>query len=198
MGQESLLTADAVVQEHNYVSMGESQYLLSPTFEVSPSLSRVSTTSKSSDDMQNIKTADTWPGHTHPIVIIATWRNDRITRTQLQSLLTDIFIPDDIFQPGFLANVIFYGAREDELVLDPEASKLLEEWGTSNIEYIANDAFQVQLAQGPYMIHRGRLWQPWRIYDDHAETLMMSFMPFDLGQRKYDIRPSRPCNRYGS
>ena len=148
--------------------------------------------------MQIIKAADSWPGHTHPVTVIATCPNERITRAQLQSFHTDILLHDDIFQPGFLANVIFCGAEKSELVLDPEASKLLEEWGTSNIEYIASDAFHGQIAQGPYVIHRGRLYQPWRIYDDHAETLMMSFMPFDLSERRYDLHPSRSCILYGS
>ncbi|MCJ1248407.1 hypothetical protein MMC30_005624 [Trapelia coarctata] len=130
-----------------------------------------------------------WHESIVPAVAIIVSTGDRITEDLLKKFRIDRLDKDDIFQPEFLENIIFYGGRGDNIELDSDALNLLRSWKTVNISFVSGNTLSQQVAPGPYIIYNGQLWQPWRIYEDYAETLMLSFRPPDLNARKSKERP---------
>ncbi|KAL8691404.1 MAG: hypothetical protein Q9224_004184 [Gallowayella concinna] len=70
---------------------------------------------------------------------------------------------DDIFQPSFCCNIVYYGSEKDDLQIEPDALEELAAWQTKTETFVtANSA--VKVAPGPYVFAKEKTWQPWRIY----------------------------------
>jgi hypothetical protein len=83
---------------------------------------------------------------------------------------------DDVFQPEFCCNVVFYGPDVSNSKLQREARDELAAWNTESLTFVDGE-LSANVAPGPYVSTRGKTWQPWRVYRDFNATLMSGFKP---------------------
>lgn len=94
-----------------------------------------------------------------------------------KTLLRDFCInQDNVFRPEFLSHVVFYRYKEDNLIVYPEMVDKLKAWDTQSWVFMA-DKSGAQVPPGPYVLMKGRTWQPWQIYYDFCSTFMSKFKP---------------------
>ncbi|KAL1879269.1 hypothetical protein Daus18300_001848 [Diaporthe australafricana] len=97
-----------------------------------------------------------------------------VSKSTLQAFHTGVLDRDDVFQPEFYRNVVFYGSKKEDLNFEPDASDYLSAWNTESTYFVAGEA---DVAPGPYGVKGGRSWQPWRIYHDFNSVFMTTFKP---------------------
>jgi len=93
-----------------------------------------------------------------------------ISKSALREFRTNILNRDDVFQPKFCQNVVFYGANKTDIQIEPDAVDELAIWNTKKHIFIAGNP-AVKVAPGPYVFFKKRTWQPWRIYYDFKRML---------------------------
>ncbi len=111
-----------------------------------------------------------------PFVVFPVGDGDKITDSYLKAFRSRHLDADDIFQPIFLKNVIFYVSEETNVSLEPSAVSLLATWNTTKWHSVKSADEKNEIAPGPYISHQGRIWEPWRIYNDDTLS-MVSFKP---------------------
>ncbi|KAH6630486.1 amidase [Chaetomium sp. MPI-SDFR-AT-0129] len=99
-----------------------------------------------------------------------------ISATDLRDFRTNVLDKDDVFQPEFCRNFVFYAPGDNNSKLQPEAKDELVAWNTKTMTFVRGD-LSSKVAPGPYVSTRGRTWQPWRVYRDFNATLMCGFKP---------------------
>lgn len=99
-----------------------------------------------------------------------------ISKSALREFRANILDQDDVFQPEFYCNLVFYGSMKDELQIEPDALEELAAWNTKTWTYVTGNP-AAKVAPGPYVSARGKTWQPWRIYRDFNATFMCTFKP---------------------
>ncbi|KAI9154909.1 Scytalone dehydratase-like protein Arp1 [Paramyrothecium foliicola] len=95
---------------------------------------------------------------------------------------------DDIFQPNFLDRVIFYGAKETDVDIQPSAVSLLSSWQTKQWRFAELKAGAQDFAPGPYISHQETIWEPWRIYQDPNLAMTVSFLPQTAPDSRSSLR----------
>ncbi|TGO30773.1 hypothetical protein BPAE_0003g00570 [Botrytis paeoniae] len=117
-------------------------------------------------------------------VVISVRSGNKITEEYLKDFRSLYLDPDDIFQPGFLLQIVFWGAEED-VDLQPSALSLLAKWNTKERYFVAPRSGKDDIAPGPYVLYRGRICEPWRVYKDDCLSMMISFRPVrEYGERE--------------
>ena len=119
-------------------------------------------------------------GSPKAFVLIPVCRGVRITDSYLHSFRSRHLDTDDVFQPIFLGHVVFYGAKEAEVDLQPSAKALLTAWQTKEMFFVKprdEDQDEDESAPGPYILHKEKIWEPWRVYYDDNLAMMISFKP---------------------
>lgn len=101
---------------------------------------------------------------------------DIISKSALLDFRSNVLDRDDVFQPEFCSNMVYYGSEKDDLEVKPDALEQLAAWHTKTQTFVTASP-GVNVAPGPYVITRGRTWQPWRIYYDINATVMTAFKP---------------------
>ncbi|KAJ4015401.1 hypothetical protein NW752_006864 [Fusarium irregulare] len=99
-----------------------------------------------------------------------------ISESALQEFRSSILDRDDVFQPAFLANIIFYGAKPEDVEIEPDVWNELRAWKTKNWYFVHGPPFP-KVARGPYVFLHGAAWQPWRVYRDSNACFMKTFKP---------------------
>lgn len=99
-----------------------------------------------------------------------------ISRSALREFRATILDRDDVFQPEFCCNIIYYGSKKDSLYLEPDALEELAAWHTKTQTFVEGIP-AAKVAPGPYVFARGKTWQPWRIYYDFNATVMTALKP---------------------
>lgn len=99
-----------------------------------------------------------------------------ISADDLRCFRSNVLDKDDVFQPEFCLNVVFYGHKAKSLKLQDEARHELLARNTKSWTFV-NSTSSVKVALCPYVSMRGKTWQPWRIYLDFNATLMYGFKP---------------------
>ncbi|KAG9251982.1 amidase [Emericellopsis atlantica] len=79
---------------------------------------------------------------------------------------------DDVFQPAFCSNVVFYGSTADQVQVHSDVIHELKLWNTTRWIFVAGDT-SPNVARGPYVFVKSRVWQPWRVYRDFNATFML-------------------------
>ncbi|EEQ86219.2 amidase [Blastomyces dermatitidis ER-3] len=161
------------IEEEVQITVGQVEYLLIPHPEVN-----FLDFESSNNDPTLALVYITKPGQT-------------VSGSALRQFRTDTLDRDDVFQPEFFSNVIFYGCKEAEFCLEPDAREELATWNTDTWSCIEGNP-TAKAAPGPYVFSRGRTWQPWRIYRDS-----ITLDPPQAGTDGRVIVPSRcyykPC-----
>ncbi|KAJ8125793.1 hypothetical protein O1611_g7845 [Lasiodiplodia mahajangana] len=105
-------------------------------------------------------------GTTAPVLFIVyqTKPEQILTREALKIFRENVLDRDDVFQPAFAAQVVFYGSSERELRMSEDATRELEDWGTQ-WRFIKGDSSH-PVAPGPYVFAKEKVWQPWKVYYD--------------------------------
>ncbi len=85
-------------------------------------------------------------------------------------------LEDDVFQPEFCHNLVFYGAAETDVRIESDAMDELRTWNTETQTFIIGRP-GAKVAPGPYVFVDNKVWQPWRIYYDFNGCFMTSFKP---------------------
>jgi hypothetical protein len=99
-----------------------------------------------------------------------------ISKSTLREFRVTILDQDDVLQPSFYTNVVFYGSKKEDLCIESDAREELAAWNTEHWTCVeGND--DGQIAPGPYVFGKGATWQPWRIYHDFNSTFMCAFKP---------------------
>ncbi|POS78188.1 hypothetical protein DHEL01_v203404 [Diaporthe helianthi] len=108
------------------------------------------------------------------VLLYRTFPGQTISKSTLQESQNNVLATDDVFQPGFYRNMLFYGSRKEELNIEPDVFDYLSDCKTENTYFVVSDA---DTPPGPYVIMGGRCWQPWRIYHDFNSIFMTTFKP---------------------
>ncbi|KAL8682696.1 MAG: hypothetical protein Q9186_001292 [Xanthomendoza sp. 1 TL-2023] len=131
-----------------------------------------------------------------PLLVYLTAPGEIISKSTLCKFRADLD-QDDIFQPSFCCNIVFYGSEKDDLQIEPDALEELAAWQTKTETFVtANSA--VKVAPGPYVFAKEKTWQPWRIYRDFNAIVMTSLKPLPDGVKdNIDIAGHKTtlCNR---
>ncbi|PSN64376.1 hypothetical protein BS50DRAFT_636567 [Corynespora cassiicola Philippines] len=104
----------------------------------------------------------------------------RISTSALRDFRTNTLQRDDVFQPDFCHNVVFYGSKEDGVEVEPGALEELQAWDVKTRTFLAGDPSNgpaANVTPGPYVSFRGKTWQPWRIYNDLNACFMTALNP---------------------
>lgn len=110
------------------------------------------------------------------MIVYLTQPGEIISKSTLQQFRSNILDQDDVFQPEFLQNVLFYGSKEVDLTVNADAYEELEAWDTKRFKFAEKDSTS-SVSPGPYILAGGNTWQPWRIYRDFNATFMCTFKP---------------------
>ena len=87
-------------------------------------------------------------------VVYVTKPSDTISKSALQEFRRSILDRDDVFQADFLANIIFYGAKEDDVKIESDAIDELRVWKTRNWSFVEGRPGS-KVAPGPYVLLHG-------------------------------------------
>jgi hypothetical protein len=68
------------------------------------------------------------------------------------------------------------GAQEADAHISPGVLDELASWQVKSRHFVAGTP-ATTVAPGPYVLLRGKTWQPWRVYYDFNACFMTSFMP---------------------
>lgn len=98
-----------------------------------------------------------------------------IDKLTLREFRTKTLDRDDVFQPAFYRNLVFYGSNKADVLIEADALDELAAWNVKTKTFVAGNAAQV--TTGPYVFHGGKTWQPWRVYYDINACFMTSFKP---------------------
>ncbi|EED16521.1 hypothetical protein TSTA_016010 [Talaromyces stipitatus ATCC 10500] len=112
---------------------------------------------------------------------------------------------DDVFNSHFLKGIIFYGRTAEKASLVGEelgAHILPAAWNTSWTSFIqtpiASD-YRRNIPPGPYLLRQGKLWDVYRLYEDHTNAFLVSFKPQILPTRNERlVQLSVQCSRHYS
>ena len=99
-----------------------------------------------------------------------------ISKQGLREFHTKVLDRDDVFQPEFCCNIIFYGSKKDTLQIEPDAIEELAAWHTKTLTFVTGNP-AAKVAPGAYVFAKGKTWQPWRIYYDFNATVMTALKP---------------------
>ena len=80
---------------------------------------------------------------------------------------------DDVFDSTFLQGIIFGGVTASELHLTNDTKELLRAWQTQTVTYEPN----LNLDNGPYYIHEGRLYSVYKVYQDRQLAFVQATWP---------------------
>ncbi|XXG98978.1 hypothetical protein Hte_005311, partial [Hypoxylon texense] len=121
------------IDEEVTLSVGDFKYVLIPHEDLF-----VSFNGEDDDDTSN------------PILFLVypTEPGQTISRDALCDFRTNVLDRDDVFQPAFCIHVVFYGSREQELQITPDANEELEEWNTKKRTFVQRDP-SCNVAPGP-------------------------------------------------
>lgn len=109
-----------------------------------------------------------------------------ISASALRDFRANTLARDDVFQPDFATNLIFYGSDETNLVIEPDAQEELKSWNVRRHYTLASNPLtsSCTAAPGPYVFSAGKTWQPWRIYYDFNACFMVAFKPSTIGKTR--------------
>jgi hypothetical protein len=68
-----------------------------------------------------------------------TFPGQTISKSTLQEFHTNVLDADDVFQPGFYRNVLFYGSKKEELNIEPDVYDYLSDCKTKNTYFVASE-----------------------------------------------------------
>ncbi|KAL8851595.1 MAG: hypothetical protein Q9221_003527 [Calogaya cf. arnoldii] len=110
-----------------------------------------------------------------PLLVYLTAPGETIFKSSLCRFRADLD-RDDVFQPSFCWNIVYYGSEEDDLQIEPDAFEELAAWQTKTQTFVKGNS-AVKVAPGPYIFAKEKTWQPWRIYHDFNAIAMTSLKP---------------------
>ncbi|KAI4255771.1 MAG: hypothetical protein L6R42_006574 [Xanthoria sp. 1 TBL-2021] len=110
-----------------------------------------------------------------PLLVYLTAPGETISKSALCKFRADLD-RDDVFQPSFCCNIVFYGSEKDDLQMEPDALEELAAWQTKTQTFVTGNS-AVKVAPGPYIFTKEKTWQPWRIYHDFNAIVMTSLKP---------------------
>ncbi|KAF4453902.1 protein fluG [Fusarium austroafricanum] len=93
------------------------------------------------------------PGDGEPklFVVYVTKPSNTISKSALQEFRSSILDRDDVFQADFLTNIIFYGAKEEDVELESDALNELLVWKTRNWSFVEGRP-DSKVAPGPHLL----------------------------------------------
>ena len=125
---------------------------------------------------QNILTSTNTSSDLTLAIIYPTKPGETLTASSLRDFLTTRLQKDDIYQPAFCTNVIFYGSSKADLKIDLDVYTELSSWNTEHWLFVAKGC-ERPVPAGPYVFLRDKMYQPWRIYHDTHAAFMSTFRP---------------------
>jgi hypothetical protein len=125
---------------------------------------------------QNFVKFDGNPSTPKLFLVYLTKPGQIISQSTLRSFRTQVLDHDDVFQPIFCSNVIFYGSKEKDVQVESDTTKELAVWNAKSWTFVEGDSVS-KVAPGPYVFVKGQVWQPWRVYCDFNATFMCTFKP---------------------
>lgn len=116
-------------------------------------------------------------GGVAPVLVYVTSPGQKISSSILKEFEETVLDQDDVFQPEFFRNVVFYGHSKANLQVDPDIESHLKfHWRTVWHDFVVGD-INANVRPGPYIFTQGTTWQPWRIYRDTHGAFMSTFKP---------------------
>lgn len=110
-----------------------------------------------------------------PFILLNINGGASISETQLRDFRS-LLEADPSFQADFLRLIVFQGAEEGDVDLQPPALELLHGEWKSAWEF-GKFRGMPALDSGPYIGYQGRIFQPWRLYHDENLTMTMTYQP---------------------
>ncbi|KAF2753095.1 amidase [Pseudovirgaria hyperparasitica] len=119
-------------------------------------------------------------------VVYLVTSGQKVSRKNLRDFRENVLDKDDIFQPEFCRNVVFYGGDESELDVTDDAIEELDAWKTKTWTCVRGNATS-RVACGPYVFAHKQTYAPWRIYRDFNATFMTTFKPSKDDMERLDV-----------
>ncbi|KAG8533084.1 uncharacterized protein KY384_001867 [Bacidia gigantensis] len=85
------------------------------------------------------------------LIVYLTSPGDRISKSALLDFRTNVLDRDDVFQPEFCSNIVYYGSKKDDLEIEPDALEQLATWHTETQTFVTARS-GANVAPGPYAI----------------------------------------------
>jgi hypothetical protein len=104
---------------------------------------------------------------------------DLVNTTTLQERIAQFIRTDDVFDKAFLEGIIFQGAEESQIKIDPTPNGPFKELGIewTHVQPTQKSSSLPQLPPGPYIVQNGQLSQIWRLYSDKNLAFIQSVWP---------------------
>lgn len=96
-----------------------------------------------------------------------------INASSLQAWRVEHLDGDEVFDRGFLREIIFGGIHSDDVQLSQDSEKVFQDWQIHKIKYEPH----LNVTDGPYCVVRGLLHSVWRVYEDSQLTFVQSIWP---------------------
>ncbi|KAF1975926.1 hypothetical protein BU23DRAFT_456849, partial [Bimuria novae-zelandiae CBS 107.79] len=110
---------------------------------------------------------------------------EHVTKAALGSYLQRCEEIDDVYSDAFLEHIVFYGAREEEVSIDEDAKEFLNSSQFGTRSFVEKNGKQDELPSGPYVVGRGKTWQPWRAHHDTHSAMTLSLKPTKIATTQY-------------
>ena len=120
-----------------------------------------------------------------PLTVIVCERSVDVIIPLIEDFYRSLLNDDDVWQLAFFETVVIVGPDMDKTI-NQQVNDTLNALGARHILREQCDADSLP-PPGPYVAGLGRIWQPWRIYDDFANALMVTFAPHKGEERGSDV-----------
>ncbi|KAI1150033.1 amidase [Nemania diffusa] len=133
-------------------------------------------------------------------LVYAVEPGQKISQSGLRKFRTEVLDRDDVFQPIFCSNILFYSSNKQDIHLDSGAEDELASWNAKNWS-VADSLDGSSVPTGPYVFVKGKIWQPWKVYYDFQGTFMLDYPEAGIDGRVivpsrcyFNPSPSRPLD----
>lgn len=115
-----------------------------------------------------------------------------LDRAFLEAIEHDYSVNDDVWQRQFLHRIVFYGARESQIVIDDDVGRFLEARNNIWTVYIPSGPQHETFPPGPYVLKDGQIFEVYRVHDDCNRAFVVATLPAaDWDKSKIYINPGK-------
>ncbi len=116
------------------------------------------------------------------MLVYTTDADEIISKSALSEFQVSRLSQDDVFQPDFASNMVFFGHSEEKVTIDPDALAEPRAWNVKKHLILPGKQGLApnSVVPGPYVFSRGKTWQPWRVYHDFNDCFMVGLKPSPL------------------
>jgi hypothetical protein len=74
------------------------------------------------------------------VLVYLTVPGQNISKSALCEFRANNLDRDDVFQPEFYGNIVFYGSKKDDIQIEPDVLEELAAWNTKTQSFVTGDS----------------------------------------------------------